>query len=35
VLQDLNEMKNMGLLKEEMEDLKEEKIVYMLVDYML
>jgi hypothetical protein len=35
VLQDLNEMKNMGLLKEEMEDLKEDKIVYMLVDYML
>ncbi len=35
MLQDLNEMKNMGLLKEEMEDLKEDKIVYMLVDYML
>jgi hypothetical protein len=27
VLQDFNEMKSMGLLKEEMENLKEESIV--------
>jgi hypothetical protein len=32
VLQNLNEMKNMRVLKE---DLKEVKIMYMLVDYML
>ncbi len=32
MLQNLNEMKNMRVLKE---DLKEVKIMYMLVDYML